>query len=71
MSIYFGWAKVAGLVSVCFSHYNRLEKCVQEFGFHFFPSPSYWQIGYSESWYDGPDYYFGFGPYLLICWRGC
>ena len=37
---------------------------------HVLPREHHRLWGYSKGWYDGPLYYFGLGPILLVSWGG-
>lgn len=56
-----GYNRCAGLLTIWSDRYS--------FALHFLPHKKYWQLGYTEDWYDGPWYSFGFGPILLITWN--
>ena len=36
---------------------------------HFLVKPRNWQLGFCETWYDGPWKSYGLGPLALFCWR--
>ena len=54
-----GWRSGAGLLSVWGKKY-----CL-----HFAVQRRHSQWGFSETWYDGPWYSWGIGPFALICWQ--
>lgn len=51
----------AGLVVISFGKQRGRIRSI-----HLLVKPAYWQWGYSQSWYDGPMWDFGFGPFFLI-----
>jgi hypothetical protein len=57
MSIEFG-RKYAGLI--CIGCGNMT--------IHLIVRRSHWQLGYAETWYDGPFRSFGLGPLMLVAW---
>ena len=50
----------AGLVTICASVRGW------EIAVHLLVRPSFWLLGYEESWWDGPLYLFGLGPLVLV-----
>lgn len=55
----FGFMKYAGIVTVTVGLWN-VHVGVR--------NRADWVWGREESWYDGPIYYYGLGPALLVCW---
>lgn len=61
MKVYFRKRdKVAGLI--CFTFFKDIV------ALHLFVKKECRHWGYRESWYNGPIYEFGLGPFLLWCY---